>query len=78
MSDTNQKSSFIIHEAFSPEVDFAIWLLELDGLQVSPFDQHTAGNCLLRNQGLTEESWMSWLTNWHGSSIIFGNQGFLS
>ena len=42
-------------------VDFCIWVLEVDGLQVSPFDQHPAGDGTLRAAGLDAEGWRSWL-----------------
>jgi hypothetical protein len=62
MYDPSQGPLWVIHSAFSSEIDFLIWLLEVDGLKVSPFDQHSEGNFCLRDQGMTEEMWLSWFT----------------
>jgi hypothetical protein len=43
-------------------VDFCIWVLEVDGLHVPPFDQHPEGDGSLRAAGLDAEAWQSWLT----------------
>ena len=47
----------------SPTVDFAVWVLEHDGLQVSPFNKHSEmlGNRLLQDLGFTADNWQSWL-----------------
>jgi hypothetical protein len=42
-------------------VDFCIWVLETDGLQVAPFDQHSDGDGSLRAVGLNAVNWQSWL-----------------
>lgn len=41
-------------------LDFALWILVQDGLQVPPFDKHTGGNRILQSLGMTRESWYSW------------------
>ncbi len=46
---------------FNMMVDFCIWVLEVDGLQVSPFDQHSEGDGSLRAVGLDALQWQSWL-----------------
>jgi hypothetical protein len=48
-------------EAFSPAIGFAVWVLMRDGLRVSPFDAHPAGDRLLGMRGLDEAAWRSWL-----------------
>jgi|GEM_PF-6915364 len=42
-------------------VNFCIWILNYDGLQVPPFDRHIGGNGILRSQGLTSNDWLTWL-----------------
>jgi hypothetical protein len=43
------------------DADFCIWVLEVDGLHVPPFEHHTGGDGSLRAAGLDEESWHSWV-----------------
>lgn len=50
-----------IDHGFNPDVDFCIWVLELDGLHVPPFNQHPEGNSELQTRGLDAESWRKWL-----------------
>lgn len=38
-------------------IDFALWVLVQDGLQVPPFDKHTGGNQILQSVEMTQESW---------------------
>src|SRR5579875_2239847 len=54
-------STWIFSQDFSEEVNFCIWVLEVDGLHVPPFDQHPDGDGSLRAAGLNPESWQSWL-----------------
>ncbi len=42
-------------------VDFCIWVLEVDGLRVPPFDSHADGDGSLRTAGLDASEWQSWL-----------------
>ncbi|MBN4003576.1 hypothetical protein [Nostoc sp. LPT] len=42
-------------------IDFALWVLVQDGLQVPPFDKHTDGNQILQSLGMTPKSWYEWL-----------------
>lgn len=46
---------------FNTMVDFAIWLLQSDGLQVAPFDRHDEGHGLFRTMGADARSWRAWL-----------------
>lgn len=46
---------------FNPYIDFCFWVLELDGLKVSPFNQCSEGNGELQARGLTATSWRTWL-----------------
>ncbi|MBL1203132.1 MAG: hypothetical protein FWK04_29695 [Nostoc sp. GBBB01] len=41
-------------------IDFALWVLLQDGLQVPPFDRHTGGNQILQSLGMTQANWYSW------------------
>ncbi len=52
--------SWHYRQGSDPTVDFCLWTLEVDGLHVSPFDQHPEGDGSLRALGLTEESWQTW------------------
>lgn len=52
-----------LNHGFSKRVDFCIWVLEIDGLQIPPFNFHSDGNGLLRSQGMDGESWQSWVKN---------------
>lgn len=45
---------------FRKFIDFCIWVLELDGLRVAPFDQHPPGNMLLQARGLNVLTWQAW------------------
>jgi hypothetical protein len=50
-----------IHFGFNDAIDFCLWILEVDGLQVSPFHLHNPhGTKELRSDGLTSESWQTW------------------
>jgi hypothetical protein len=51
-SNQTDFSSFVLHVTFDSQIDFCIWLLELDGLQVSPFDRHPNGNRILQGKGI--------------------------
>src|SRR5947209_2077699 len=42
-------------------IDFCIWVLEVDGLQVPPFDRHGAGGGSLRALGLDGAGGGAWL-----------------
>lgn len=42
-------------------IDFALWILVQDGLQVPPFDKHNGGNEVLQSLGMTRSSWGEWL-----------------
>jgi len=47
-------------EGSEPTIDFCLWVLQVDGLQVPPFDQHPDGDGSLRVLGLTAPDWQSW------------------
>ena len=44
-----------------PQVDFCIWVLEQDGLQVPPFDCHSAGDGRLQARGMDADAWRLWV-----------------
>lgn len=56
------KVTWRIDYGFNIAVDFCIWVLELDGLHVPPFDQHPEGDRILQKRGLDAEAWREWLT----------------
>lgn len=45
---------------FDMNADFCLWVLAMDGLQVSPFEHHPAGNGVLQASGLNAENWLVW------------------
>jgi len=46
--------------SFDVNLDFCVWTLEVDGLQVAPFVQHRYGHGLLRAAGMGETEWRRW------------------
>lgn len=44
----------------SPRIDFCLWILQSDGLQVYPFDSHSGGNQELQKIGLNARDWLQW------------------
>jgi len=46
--------------SFNDLIDFCIWILEYDQLQVAPFDQHPQASGPLQHQGLTPQLWQIW------------------
>ena len=46
---------------FNISVDFCIWILEEQGLQISPFDEHSSKDSALKEKGMNAENWRSWL-----------------
>src|SRR5260370_11614262 len=57
----HSRDSWTFSGGFNMTVDFCIWVLEVDGLHVPPFDQHPEGDGSLRAAGLDAEAWQSWL-----------------
>jgi hypothetical protein len=41
-------------------IDFCVWVLQVDGLRVAPFDRHPDGDGRLRDIGLNETDWRVW------------------
>ena len=59
--DDQKPDSWVLHQGFCSDVDFCIWVLEVDGLQVPDFDKHHSGNGVLRASGMDAESWQFWV-----------------
>jgi hypothetical protein len=57
----HSKDTWGFSEDFSREIDFCVWVLEVDGLHIPPFDQHPDGDGSLRALGLDGENWQSWM-----------------
>lgn len=57
-----EENPWFFHTETDRNVDFCIWVLEVDGLRVPPFEYHAEGNGSLRAAGLDEESWQEWVT----------------
>ena len=57
----HSRNTWHYRENSEPTIDFCLWVLQVDGLHVPPFDQHPDGDGSLRASGLTAEDWQSWL-----------------
>lgn len=57
----HSRNSWTFSGGYSRELDFCIWVLEVDGLHVVPFDQHDGGDGSLRATGMDAKSWQNWL-----------------
>jgi len=42
-------------------VSFCVWILQVDGLAIPPFDQHPTGSQALLQVGLTTDAWREWV-----------------
>jgi hypothetical protein len=49
---------FQIVKGFDRPCDFALWILQTDGLHVPPFDRHPEGNGKLQRLGMTAQQWV--------------------
>ena len=62
-SQLPQSKPFGIQSSFTATIDFCVWVLEKDGLQIPPFTYHSSGENMLSSIGLDAESWESWVRN---------------
>jgi hypothetical protein len=63
--------SWTFSTATNRDVEFCVWTLLRDGLQVPPFDRHPDGDGGLRGAGLTAAAWWTWFT-----AVVDGAAGF--
>ena len=63
LHNENEQEPFGLYQDENIFIDFCVWVLQIDGLQVPPFDKHSAGNGLLSAQGLNATVWSSWFAN---------------
>lgn len=56
----HSRNAWYYREGPEPTVDFCLWVLQVDGLRVPPFDQHPDGDGSLRALGLTAADWQTW------------------
>src|SRR5689334_20983567 len=56
----HSRNSWHYRQGTNSTADFCLWVLEVDGLRVPPFDQHPDGDGSLRALGLTAENWQTW------------------
>ena len=56
----SNSDNFRIDYGFNYAINFCIWILEIDGLQVAPFNHHPKGNGSLSKKGMDEFSWKNW------------------
>jgi len=61
MHQVGTENSWSFSHSFEMTVDFCVWVLEKDGLQVPPFDAHPEGDGTLRSVGLQAQEWRSWI-----------------
>ena len=61
MHTVGSASPWLFRYDYSRLIDFCLWVLEKDGLQVSPFDAHLPGDNSLRQAGLQASEWLEWL-----------------
>jgi hypothetical protein len=54
-------SGWHVSLGFNSMIDFCVWLLEEDGMQLAPFDRHPGGHGLLRTMGIDPVAWRRWL-----------------
>ena len=54
--------SWTYSSGFNAAIDFCIWILEIDGMHIPPFDLHSEGNGSLRAKGLDANNWQAWFT----------------
>jgi hypothetical protein len=60
MYPVGTEKSWSFGHSFEMTVDFCVWVLEKDGLQVPPFNAHPDGDGTLRSAGLQAQEWRSW------------------
>ncbi|GAQ00062.1 hypothetical protein [Leptolyngbya sp. NIES-2104] len=53
---------FFLSLGMGAVIDFCVWVLEKDGLQVPPFDRHPDGDGSLSSRGLMAEAWQLRIT----------------
>jgi hypothetical protein len=73
---------------YKSHVDFLVWVLEIDGLHIPPFNQHPQGDQSLKSRRITADLWKSWMTqvlqyfyydnvfSCRNSSVLQGNQNY--
>lgn len=61
MFQSESNSRWHIGLSFTESVDFCIYVLEIDGLQITPFDKHPTRIGQLQTHGLNAETWNQWL-----------------
>lgn len=57
-----QENYWFFEQTFNGYVDFCVWVLQVDGLRLHPFNRHPDGDSTLRERGLNAEAWQLWLT----------------
>jgi hypothetical protein len=53
--------SWLPELTFNESIAFCIWILQIDGLRVTPFDNHPEGDSSLQALGLDANNWQTWL-----------------
>ncbi|MEO6890099.1 MAG: hypothetical protein ABI456_12160 [Ktedonobacteraceae bacterium] len=56
----HSRNSWRYSQGSEPTVDFCLWVLQVGGLHVPPFDRHPDGDGSLRMLGLTADDWQTW------------------
>ncbi len=61
MINLDKKFPWGFSYSFNLMVDFCVWVLEIDGLRIPPFVQHSDGNKILQKADIKPEDWLLWL-----------------
>lgn len=56
------ETPFALAKGFNRKLNFCVWVLRKDGLQVAPFDAHPDGDHRLQALGLDAEQWLRWVS----------------
>jgi hypothetical protein len=61
LSKIEARQPWGLNSSCNPNIDFCVWVLQFDGIHISPFDHHKVGNQRLQQVGLDERAWYTWL-----------------
>lgn len=77
-----------LNSGCNSNVDFCIWVLQVDGLRVPSFNHHPIGNQILQQVGFDAQTWNTWFTKvvateddrllWHVPDILTETERRLS
>lgn len=62
ISKITEQQEWSLNSCYNRNIDFCVWVLQVAGLQVSPFNYHNFSNQVLQQAGLDAQAWLTWLT----------------